>query len=36
MKDDGHKYVTDGTEVWCHHCGHEPWQRRETCRKVQP
>lgn len=36
MKDDGHKYVTDGTEVWCHRCGHEPWHRRETCPAVKP
>jgi hypothetical protein len=31
MKDDGHRYMTDGTDVWCCHCGHEPWHRREVC-----
>jgi hypothetical protein len=31
MKDQGHHWTTDGEEVWCKDCGHEPWQRPTRC-----
>lgn len=34
MTDNGHTYRQYGEdEVACEHCGHEPWQRPETCNR---